>query len=71
MKSVEDYRVIAENCMRKADSAKDERDRPLWAIMAQSFMRLAEHRERIDNGLDMGAIDLDEVGHRGRTSKYN
>jgi hypothetical protein len=69
MKSVEDYRMIAENCMRKADSAKDERDRPLWAIMAQSWLRLAEHRERIDNGLDMSAIDLDEVGHR--PSKYN
>jgi hypothetical protein len=69
MKTVEDYRTIAENCMRKAHSAKDERDRPLWAIMAQSWLRLAEHRERIDSGLDMSAIDLDQLGHNGRT--YN
>jgi hypothetical protein len=69
MKSVEDYRTIAENCMRKADAAMDERDRPLWAAMAKSWLQLAEHRERIDSGLEMSAIDLDEVGLNGRT--YN
>ena len=69
MKSVEDYRTIAENCMRKADAAKDERDRPLWAAMAKSWLQLAEHRERINSGLDISAIDLDEVGHKGPT--YN
>ena len=69
MKSVEDYRTIAENCMRKADAAKDERDRPLWAAMAKSWLQLAEHRARIDSGLEMNAIDLDEVGRNGRT--YN
>ena len=69
MKSVEDYRTIAENCMRKADAAKDERDGPLWATMAKSWLRLAEHRERIDSGLDMSAIDLDEASRKGRT--YN
>ena len=69
MKSVEDYRTIAENCMRKADASKDERDRPLWAAMAKSWLQLAEHRERINSGLDISAIDLDELGHKGRT--YN
>jgi len=69
MKSVEDYRTIAENCMRKADAAKDERDGPLWATMAKSWLRLAEHRERIDSGLEMSPIDLDEASHKGR--KYN
>ena len=69
MKSGEDYRTIAENCMRKADAAKDERDRPLWAAMAKSWLRLAEYRERIDSGLDLAPIDLDEPIHRGR--KYN
>ncbi len=69
MKSVEDYRTIAENCMRKADAAKDERDGPLWATMAKSWLQLAEHRERIDSGLDMSAIDLDEASRKGR--KYN
>jgi len=69
MKSVEDYRTIAENCMRKADAAKDERHGPLWATMAKSWLRLAEHRERIDSGLEMSPIDLDEASHKGR--KYN
>ena len=71
MKPVEDYRTIAENCMRKAHAAKDERDRPLWAIMALSWIKLAEHRERIDSGLETGAIDLDELAQKERTSKYN
>ena len=71
MKSVDDYRSIAENCMRKADAAKDERDRPLWAIMARSWLILAEHRERIASGLDMDAFDLDEISDEGRLSKYN
>ena len=70
MKFAEDYRAIAENCMRKADAAKDDRDRPLWATMAQSWLRLAEERKRIDSRLELSPVDLDEVG-QGRTSKYN
>jgi hypothetical protein len=66
MKSAEDYFAIAENCMRKADAAKDERDRPLWATMAQSFLRLAEDRRRFDSGLDLNPIDFDDIGHKGR-----
>ena len=32
-------------------------------------MRPEQHRERIDSGLDMSAIDLDEASRKGR--KYN
>ena len=71
MTSVEDYRTIAENCMRKADAAMDERDKPLWAAMAQSWLRLAQHRERIDSGLEAGPVDLDELAHGSQASTFN
>jgi hypothetical protein len=71
MKSVDDYRNIAESCMQKADAAMDERDRPLWEIMAQSWLRLAEHRERIDSGHETAAIGLDGVDHNGGSTAFN
>jgi hypothetical protein len=47
MSSANDYRVNAEDCLRMAKSASEERDRPLWATMAQSWLRLAEHADRV------------------------
>jgi hypothetical protein len=47
MSSANDYRVNAEDCLRMATSASEERDRPLWATMAQSWLRLAEHADRV------------------------
>lgn len=46
MSSVDDYRTNAEDCLRMANTAVEERDRPLWATMAQSWLRLAEHAAR-------------------------
>ena len=48
MSSVSDYRINAEDCLRMAKKASDERDRPLWATMAQSWLRLAEHADRVN-----------------------
>jgi hypothetical protein len=31
--------------------ASEENDRPLWATMAQSWLRLAEHADRINTKL--------------------
>ena len=47
MSSANDYRINAEDCLRMAKSASEERDRPLWATMAQSWLRLAEHADRV------------------------
>jgi hypothetical protein len=47
MSSSKDYRNHAELCLRMADMALDERDKPLWATMAQSWFRLAEQAERV------------------------
>jgi hypothetical protein len=46
MSSSNDYRTNAEDCLRMAKTASEERDRPLWATMAQSWLRLAEHADR-------------------------
>ena len=59
MKSVNEYRTIAENCLRQANAAQDERDKPLWVAMAQSWLRLAEHRERITDDFADSADDAD------------
>ena len=48
MSSAHDYRINAEDCLRMAKQASEERDRPLWATMAQSWLRLAEHAERVN-----------------------
>lgn len=48
MSSANDYRINAEDCLRMAQRASDDRDRPLWATMAQSWLRLAEHADRVN-----------------------
>jgi hypothetical protein len=48
MNSANDYRSNAEDCLRMAKQASEERDRPLWATMAQSWLRLAEHADRVN-----------------------
>ena len=47
MSNANNYRVNAEDCLRMA-KASEERDRPLWATMAQSWLRLAEHADRVN-----------------------
>jgi len=43
----------------RAEKAADERDGPLWATMAQSWLRLAEHADRIS--LDRAQDDTEAV----------
>jgi hypothetical protein len=42
MSTINVYRENAQECMRIAESSGNERDRPLWIAMAQSWLRLAE-----------------------------
>jgi hypothetical protein len=51
MSTANQYRCNAEDCLRMASKASEERDRPLWATMAQSWLRLAEHADRVDTKL--------------------
>ena len=50
MNSIEEYRVEAEDCLRMALTVADEQDKPLWATLAQSWLRLAEDANRIKSG---------------------
>lgn len=56
MTSIDEYRVNAEDCLRMAQAAEDERDKPLWVTLAQSWLRLAEHAARIDAGIQSGEL---------------
>jgi hypothetical protein len=40
------YRMNAEDCLRMAAAVQDERDKPFWLTLAQSWLRLAEHSAR-------------------------
>jgi len=49
------YRMHAEDCLRIARTAHDERDRPFWLSLAQSWLHLAERSAR---GSDLDAAEL-------------
>jgi hypothetical protein len=47
MSTIEQYRAHAEDCLRLANNDQNERDRPLWLTLAQSWLQLAEHADRV------------------------
>lgn len=51
MRTIEQYRAHAHDCLRRANADTNEGDKPLWLTLAQSWLQLAEHADRIDNGL--------------------
>jgi hypothetical protein len=50
MSSIDEYRSHAEDCRRMVETAQDEQDKPLWATLAVSWLRLAEDADRIKSG---------------------
>jgi hypothetical protein len=42
MSSTNLYRSNAEDCLRMAAAALDQRDKPFWLALAQSWLNLAE-----------------------------
>jgi hypothetical protein len=46
--SAERYRRHATECLRIAQSSRDEEDRAVWIILAQAWARLAQHDEGRD-----------------------
>jgi hypothetical protein len=46
------YRNNAEDCLRMAQAAVDESDKPFWLTLAQSWLRLAEHAARGGDEVD-------------------
>ena len=49
MDTIELYREQANACLRRADSDTNENDKPLWVTLAQSWLQLAEHADRISS----------------------
>jgi len=64
----EDYRNNAEDCLRLAEADQDQQDKPLWATLAVSWLKLAEDADRIRSG-QLGhpshPIVLDELASTG------
>jgi len=59
MNDVDDYRAHAEDCLRLAGAESNERDRPLWVTLAQSWLRLAEHADRLNDDVKSGTLAPD------------
>jgi putative IMPACT (imprinted ancient) family translation regulator len=56
MSSTSAYRTNAEACLRMAATVQDERDKPFWLVLAQSWLHLAEH---------VAARDHDDLEYQG------
>jgi hypothetical protein len=54
MTSIEQYRANAENCLRRASDDSNEHGNALWVTLAQSWLRLAEHADRINSEIRDG-----------------
>jgi hypothetical protein len=60
----EDYRNNAEDCLRLAEADQDQQDKPLWATLAVSWLKLAQDADRIRSGQfghPAHPIDLDQL----------
>jgi hypothetical protein len=59
MRTVEQYRAHAHDCLQRAYTDSNERDKPLWLTLAQSWLQLAEHADRLHSESD--AVDAEPV----------
>jgi putative IMPACT (imprinted ancient) family translation regulator len=50
MRSIEQYRAHARDCLQRAHADANEGDKPLWLTLAQSWLQLAEHAHRVRSG---------------------
>jgi hypothetical protein len=62
--STDSYRSNAEECLRLASLDRNENDRPLWVTLAQSWLRLAEHADRVNEDVKSGRLAPDEEPER-------
>jgi hypothetical protein len=75
MSTKADYRANAEDCLRKAQAAQYDEERPFWLNLAQSWLQLAQYSTRSRAGLDtnqpeFGPDELDPIAQqRARTGR--
>jgi len=49
MRTIEQYRAHAHDCLQRAHTDSNEHDKPLWVTLAQSWLQLAEHADRLNS----------------------
>jgi hypothetical protein len=62
MNSTSMYRMNAEDCLRIARTVNDQRDRPFWLSLAQSWLHLAEHSAR-GGDIELGEPHISSGAH--------
>ena len=60
MSTIEQYRAHAHDCLLRANSDDSDRDRPLWLTLAQSWLQLAEHADRVRGEHATAGIDPEQ-----------
>lgn len=60
MTSADSYRSNAEECLRLANLDRNECDKPLWVTLAQSWLRLAEHADSLNEDVKSARLAPDE-----------
>lgn len=66
MGTPQDHWKRAEQCVTMAQAADDHSDKALWLILAQSWVRLAQHvvqAEHPQDGADVGDVDSALAAH--------
>jgi len=61
-----DHRRCAEECVAMARLADDNSDKALWLVLAQSWVKLAEHVSRIETDAALQPEEADLSLHEGR-----
>jgi putative IMPACT (imprinted ancient) family translation regulator len=54
-----EYRTIAEDCLRKAQTVENDHEKPFWLNLAQSWLQLAQHSWRKTVRVDADERPLD------------
>jgi hypothetical protein len=58
MSTIDEYRTHAEDCLQRARADRNERDKPLWVTLAQSWLQLAEHADRVGSDVKSAGPDM-------------
>jgi hypothetical protein len=62
MSTKAEYRANAEDCLRKAQNAQHEQEKPFWLNLAQSWLQLAQYstQNRLKLDVNKAGIGLNE-----------
>jgi putative IMPACT (imprinted ancient) family translation regulator len=61
MSTIERYRAHAQDCLHRAHTDTNDRDKPLWLTLAQSWLQLAEHADRVNGERCTGEDEPEDV----------